>query len=169
MTLSKKHRTKRKSYKKDTKKRLHRYKSRTAKRMRLRKQKGGGIGNVLRTQLVDLCKEGNWEEYERVTRRIIDDYRHGKKDFFIYLDKEMFLRSDQDTHNKNPRGFRRDTRNKKPRGFRSDTDDDNEPRGFKIDTILCLERCLTRLQEEAIPESMVHLTTAVNARKSINH
>ena len=109
-----------------------------------RKQKGGGIGNDLRTQLVDLCKEGNWEEYERVTRRIIDDYRHGNKDFFIYLDKEMFLKPEQDKHNKKSRGFRRDT-------------------------ILCLEPCLTRLQEEAIPESMVHLTTAVNARKSINH
>ena len=147
MSLSKKHRTKHKSYKKYTKKRIHHYKSRTTKRMRLRKQKGGGIGNDLRTQLVNLCKEGNWEEYERVTDRIIDDYRHGKKDFFIYLDKEMFLKSERDTHNK---------KNKKPRGF-------------KIDTILCLERCLTRLQEEAIPESMIHLTTAVNAHKSINH
>ena len=145
MTLSKKHRrTKRKSYKKDTKKRIHRYKSRTAKRMRLRKQKGGGIGNDLRTQLVNLCKEGNWEEYERVTDHIIDEYIRGKNDFLIYLDKEMFLKSERDTHNKKSRGFSRDT-------------------------ILCLERCLTRLQEEAIPESMVHLTTVLNARKSINH
>jgi hypothetical protein len=146
MSLSKKHRTKHKSYKKYTKKRIHHYKSRTTKRMRLRKQKGGGIGNDLRTQLVNLCKEGNWEEYDRVTDHIIDEYIRGKNDFLIYLDKEMFLKSERDTHKKY-----------------------KKPGGFSRDTILCLERCLTRLQEEAIPESMVHLTTAVNVRNSINH
>jgi hypothetical protein len=114
--------------------------------MRLRKQKGGGIGNDLRTQLVNLCKEGNWEEYDRVTDHIIDEYIRGKNDFLIYLDKEMFLKSERDTHKKY-----------------------KKPGGFSRDTILCLERCLTRLQEEAIPESMVHLTTAVNVRNSINH
>lgn len=35
---------------------------------------------------------------------------------------------------------------------------------FKPSTALCLERCLTQLQEDGIPESMAHLEYVTNYR-----
>jgi hypothetical protein len=94
------------------------HKNNTKRRMSIT---GGSVENVLRYKLVKLCKYGDWKTYDRITQKIINDYRRGKNDFLIYLDNYM-----KDTF-ENPK------------------------------TILCLERVLTGLQEEAIPESMPHL------------
>lgn len=40
----------------------------------------------------------------------------------------------------------------------------NQMRTFKKDTVLCLERSLTQLQELAIPESMEHLSYIIDVR-----
>jgi hypothetical protein len=97
------------------------------KRTRKNNKRGGGIGNELRQQLVTLCRQGKWEEYDAVTQKIISDYRlNNKTDFFIYLNKQMST--------------------------------------FSKPTILCLERSLTQLQEDGIPESMVHLAHVIDVR-----
>ena len=94
---------------------------------RRRHQKGGGIGSDLRQQLVSLCRQGKWTEYDTITQRIIDDYRlNSKNDFLIHLDNQMST--------------------------------------FKRETALCLERSLTQLQEDGIPESMVHLARVLDMR-----
>lgn len=66
------------------------------KRMTRRKSKtksrnisGGSIGNDLRFELVNLCKSGNWEKYDRLTQKIKNDYYRGKNDFLNYLDQYM--------------------------------------------------------------------------------
>jgi len=41
---------------------------------------------------------------------------------------------------------------------------DNQIKTFKPDTLLCLERSLTQLQEDGIPESMVHLSHVLDVR-----
>lgn len=45
---------------------------------------------------------------------------------------------------------------------------DNQISTFKPETVLCLERTLTQLQEDGIPESMVHLLTVEKIRNSLN-
>ena len=90
-------------------------------------QKGGGLGSDLRQQLVSLCRQSKWEEYDSITQRIIDDYRlNNKNDFLIHLDNQMST--------------------------------------FKRETALCLERTLTQLQEDGIPESMPHLARVLDMR-----
>ena len=94
---------------------------------RRRHQKGGGLGSDLRQQLVSLCRQSKWAEYDSITQRIIDDYRlNNKNDFLIHLDNQMST--------------------------------------FKRETALCLERSLTQLQEDGIPESMVHLARVLDMR-----
>ena len=41
---------------------------------------------------------------------------------------------------------------------------DNQIKTFKKDTLLCLERTLTQLQEDGIPESMIHLSRVLDVR-----
>jgi hypothetical protein len=41
---------------------------------------------------------------------------------------------------------------------------DNQMTTFKKETALCLERSLTQLQEDGIPESMVHLARVIDIR-----
>jgi hypothetical protein len=41
---------------------------------------------------------------------------------------------------------------------------DNQIKTFKNDTLLCLERTLTQLQEDGIPESMIHLARVLDVR-----
>lgn len=82
----------------------------------------------MRAELVRLCKKNEWEEYDKITQSIIDDWVKGDKSFFIYLDKQI--------------------------------------KTFKPETLQCLERSLTRLQEEAIPESMEHLHYILTHRNS---
>ena len=97
------------------------------KRTRKMVKRGGGIGNELRQQLVTLCHDKKWEEYDKITQRIIDDYRRNNKtDFFVYLNNQMST--------------------------------------FRKSTKLCLERSLTQLQEDGIPESMVHLAHVLDVR-----
>lgn len=95
---------------------------------RFHHQYGSGKGNDLRAELVRLCKKNEWEEYDKITQSIIDDWVKGDKSFFIYLDKQI--------------------------------------KTFKPETLRCLERSLTRLQEEAIPESMEHLHYILTHRNS---
>lgn len=42
---------------------------------------------------------------------------------------------------------------------------DRNYNNFSDDTKLCLERCLTQLQEDAIPESMYYLSDILNLKK----
>lgn len=100
----------------------------TLKRRQIKR--GGGLGSDLRQQLVTLCRKGNFDEYDAITQKIIDDYRRlSKKDFFIHLD--------------------------------------NQIKTFSKNTLLCLERNLTQLQEDGIPESMIHLKYVIDVRDGI--
>lgn len=54
-----------------------------------RKLRGGASGSDIRQQLVTLCKQNNWTEYDAITQQIMRDYRNGKKDFFIHLDRNI--------------------------------------------------------------------------------
>lgn len=84
-------------------------------------------GSNLRNELVQLCKHNKWDEYNDLTKEIINDYLRGDKSFFIHLNRNYF----------NNKKYKKE--------------------GFKLTTKLCLEKALTRFQEEAIPESMPFL------------
>lgn len=95
-------------------------KKRTIKKYKVKhKMKGGSKGSDYRFRLVKSCKDNNLNEYDNITQEIMTDYRNGKKDFFIHLDRQINT--------------------------------------FSLKTLKCLQRSLTQLQEDAIPESMVHL------------
>jgi hypothetical protein len=86
-------------------------------------------GSDLRYELVQLCKHNKWDEYYDLTQQIIDDYySRNDNSFFIHLQRNYFGDSNSE-------------RNK----------------GFNFNTKMCLEKALTRFQEEAIPESMPFL------------
>jgi hypothetical protein len=85
-------------------------------------------GSNQRFKLVQLCKEGEWDEYEKVVQTIIREYRQkaiNKGDFTYRPAFIMHL--------------------------------DEEIETFSEATLNCLERVLTRLQEDAIQSSQIHI------------
>jgi hypothetical protein len=110
-------------------------KSRLNRNRRTRKmvKRGGGIGSNIRQELVTLCRQGKWAEYDDLTQRIIKEQdvltQHNpdiKHDYFIHLEKNI--------------------------------------KTFGRDTLRCLERNLTQLQEQGIPPSMQHLEYVTDVR-----
>lgn len=51
-------------------------------------------GSDLRQELVTLCKNNKWKEYDILTNNIIDDYTNNKKDIFIHLENNFDTFSD---------------------------------------------------------------------------
>ena len=92
-------------------------------------------GSDLRNQLVTFCRQGKWEKYDEITQQIITDYRdiHPNKNFFNHLKNQIKI------------------------NYKEDGNPFIESTTFSDNTLLCLERALTQLQEEGIPESMVYL------------
>lgn len=99
-------------------------------------------GNNLRQNLVKLCINNNWEEYDKLTQKIMSDYWNNYRmnldnntnntiDFFIHLERNYDTFSDK--------------------------------------TKMCLERCLTQLQEDAIPESMSYLDDILRIKNMNNN
>lgn len=85
-------------------------------------------GSNQRFKLVQLCKAGEWDEYEKVVQTIIREYRQKainkgnftyRPAFIMHLDEEIET--------------------------------------FSEATLNCLERVLTRLQEDAIQSSQIHI------------
>lgn len=92
-------------------------------------------GSDMRQKLVDLCRDGKWDEYDAVTQEIIKEYRQNdKKDFFYHLKNQIKIKYGAD-------------------GITPEI----ESTTFGDNTLLCLERSLTQLQEDGIPESMIYL------------
>jgi hypothetical protein len=94
-------------------------------------------GNNLRQSLVNLCKQNDMESYDKVTQHIMREYWEANRDNNSSRSIDFF------THLKN----------------NYDT--------FSINTKLCLERCLTQLQEDAIPESMYYLSDIIQLKQSL--
>jgi hypothetical protein len=105
--------------KKNTLRQLRKNKNISRKIITRRRRVGGSRGSDYRQKLVNLCKRKQWEAYDDLTNKIIDDYISGDHQFFLHLNKNFNT--------------------------------------FSKTTKLCLTRALTRLQEEAIPESMPYL------------
>jgi hypothetical protein len=95
-------------------------------------------GNNLRQLLVNLCKQNDMEAYDKVTQQIMREYWDANRD-----NNNSSRSIDFFTHLKN----------------NYDT--------FSINTKLCLERCLTQLQEDAIPESMYYLSDIIQLKQSL--
>ena len=96
-------------------------------------------GSEIHKQLVDLCKKEDIESYEAITQQIMSDWRNRKRAFFIFLDEQMDILVKKYI--------------------------DNGKNQNDADDILCLERSLTQLQEEGIPESMKHLVTVMDIKR----
>ena len=70
---------------KNTKQKIKNVKNKTKRSL-----KGGySKGSDYRNRLVMSCKKGNFEDYDKITQEIINDYRNGNKDFFIHLDRQI--------------------------------------------------------------------------------
>lgn len=52
-------------------------------------------GSDLRQELVTLCKNNKWSEYDNLTNEILNDYIYGKNDIFIHLYKKFDTFSNQ--------------------------------------------------------------------------
>jgi hypothetical protein len=92
-------------------------------------------GSDIRNQLVTFCRQGEWEKYDDITQQIIKDYRDVRpnKEFFNHLKNQIKII------------------------YKEDGNPSIESTTFSDNTLLCLERSLTQLQEDGIPESMVYL------------
>jgi len=64
-------------------------KKKSLKMFRRTIKRGGNKGNNLRQQLVNACKQNDWNEYNRITDEIISDYINGDKSFFIHLNRNF--------------------------------------------------------------------------------
>jgi hypothetical protein len=101
-------------------------------------QRHGSKGSDLRQQLVNFCRAGDVEGYEKLTNKIIEDYyKDGDKSIFFHLKNNY---------------------------FKNETENVN---GFRIPTRLCLFHFLHRAQEEAIPESMIFLADISELRNRL--
>jgi hypothetical protein len=96
-------------------------------------------GSKIHSQLVDLCKKEDITQYEDITQQIMSDWRNRNKAFFIFLDEQISVLVKKYI--------------------------DNGKNQNDADDILCLERALTQLQEEGIPESMKHLVTVMDIKR----
>lgn len=88
----------------------------------------------IRNQLVTLYRNSEMTKYDEITQMIIRNYRAvvSNKDFFHHLKNQIKIKY------------------KKGEPVIDSTT-------FSENTLLCLERCLTQLQEDGIPESMSYL------------
>lgn len=95
-------------------------------------------GNNLRQRLVELCNKNDLEEYDKLTQQIISDYWNNYR-----------MNSNHNTNHMIDFFIHLE------RHYNT----------FGIKTKLCLERCLTQLQEEAIPESMAYLSDIMRLKQ----
>lgn len=105
------------------------------KRTRKMVKRGGGLGSDLRQKLVTLCRQGRWAEYDAVTQQIIKE-----QEALTQHSSDPDIKHDYFIHlERNIKTFGRDT-------------------------LWCLERNLTQLQEHGIPHSMPPLEYVINVR-----